>query len=350
MKYYTIFLIILSTRSVDLFVAPAKTVYIIPFPGFEKNNLLFDATQRDDCLAPFVALKDALIKRGYCVQLTRLEQPLKNPEIILIFDIPENDILQKLKTYKTIPQILMLWEPPTVSARNYDRSLHTQFPIILTMLDDFIDNKKYYKFYYPQPSLEPQTQKIYFEEKKFCTLIACNKQSRGRHELYSQRRDIIAFFESNAPRDFDLYGIGWGALGLKTYSGPIERKKTILQQYKFCICYENTQKLNGYITEKIFDCFVAGCLPVYWGANNISRYIPSDCFIDRRIFRSNEDLYQWLKNMPQEAYEGYRDRIDRFLCSSQAHYFSISYFISTILHHVDKNYDKKEPFMQENIG
>ena len=41
----------------------------------------------------------------------------------------------------------------------------------------------------------------------------------------------------------------------------------------------------GYITEKIFDSFAAWCVPVYWGASNVTDYIPEGCFIDRRKFR-----------------------------------------------------------------
>ena len=40
------------------------------------------------------------------------------------------------------------------------------------------------------------------------------------------------------------------------------------------------RNVNGYVTEKIFDAFKAGCVPVYWGAENITKYVPAECFID----------------------------------------------------------------------
>ena len=67
-----------------------------------------------------------------------------------------------------------------------------------------------------------------------------------------------------------------------SWKGPIDNKKKVLEQYRFAICYENVQDSPGYITEKIFDCFFAGCIPLYRGASNISDYIPSSCYIDRR--------------------------------------------------------------------
>ena len=35
----------------------------------------------------------------------------------------------------------------------------------------------------------------------------------------------------------------------------IIEKIAVLKKYKFCICFENTTHLNGYITEKIQNCF-----------------------------------------------------------------------------------------------
>ena len=63
--------------------------------------------------------------------------------------------------------------------------------------------------------------------------------------------------------------------------------------------YENIKGLNGYITEKIFDAFVAGNVPIYWGASDINEYIPDNCFIDRRNFINHEQMYKFLINMKE---------------------------------------------------
>ena len=130
--------------------------------------------------------------------------------------------------------------------------------------------------------------------------------------------------------DFDLYGRGWPT-ELKSYRGPIARKSDVLKQYKFSICYENIKNIPGYITEKMFDCFRAGCVPVYWGASNVNDYIPKNCFIDRTQFASNEELYQYLKNMNAQEYEEYICAIKSFLQSPQAQRFSIDNFIFTVV-------------------
>jgi hypothetical protein len=48
--------------------------------------------------------------------------------------------------------------------------------------------------------------------------------------------------------------------------------------------------MQGYVTEKIFDCFYAGCIPIYLGAKNISKLIPTDSFIDYRKYSSAQEL------------------------------------------------------------
>ena len=58
-------------------------------------------------------------------------------------------------------------------------------------------------------------------------------------------------------------------------------------------------------TPEIFDAFIAGCVPVYWGAKNITDYVSSDCFIDRREFKNNQELYRYMKNMNDDEYLKY---------------------------------------------
>jgi len=63
--------------------------------------------------------------------------------------------------------------------------------------------------------------------------------------------------------------------------------------YTFAICFEN-MVLEGWITEKMFDCFYAGCVPVYWGAPDITEFVPIDAFIDMRAFSGFDELRRFL--------------------------------------------------------
>ena len=159
--------------------------------------------------------------------------------------------------------------------------------------------------------------------------------------------------------DFDLYGIGWDeykftgpriirvlnkikpltkllAPKFPSYQGVVNEKKLTLEKYKFCICYENARDIPGYITEKIFDCFIAGCVPIYWGANNIDKYIPRNCFIDKRKFDDYEALHQFINNMKDCDYSHYLENIEDFLNSKSINQFSVKYFANTIVYNIQK--------------
>jgi hypothetical protein len=127
-------------------------------------------------------------------------------------------------------------------------------------------------------------------------------RDRYRHRL----RAIDAF--ADRP-DFDLYGEGWDrrhpavrprqhARALKAYRGSVDDKLATLAAYKFTLAIENTH-FAGYISEKLFDCFVAGTIPIYDGAPDISRYVPPECFIDARQFSDFRELERYLRAMPE---------------------------------------------------
>ena len=52
----------------------------------------------------------------------------------------------------------------------------------------------------------------------------------------------------------------------------------VFNQYKFVITFENS-KTPGYMTEKIFNAFLAGSIPIYDGPPNIDDYINQSCYI-----------------------------------------------------------------------
>lgn len=252
-------------------------------------------------------------------------------DVFLFFNL-NADVSHQLKL-EELPKnkmVLIMWEPPTVLPKMYQKKYHQLFRKIYTWDDDLVDNQLYFKLYYPE--LRPMISNLVpFEQKKLCTLVATNLKSRYPHELYSERKRAIAFFEQHHPEDFEFYGRGWASEQFKTYKGPISDKIDTIKNYRFSICYENTCEHKGYITEKIFDCFHAGNVPVYWGAVNVEDYIPKDCFIDARQFKDLESLYHYLNTIDASTYQRYLDNINKFLSSEPAQKFSRMNFQKMIL-------------------
>jgi alpha(1,3/1,4) fucosyltransferase len=253
---------------------------------------------------------------------------LRNFDYLIVFEVMPHQ-LNYLKEYPKEKLILFLWEPPSVMPRNYERANHQLFSKVYTWNDKLVDNKKYFKFHYPV--LHPmKSDLVDFESKKLCTLIAGNLNSNHPNELYTERRKLIEFFEKNHSSEIDLYGKWWPET-YKTYKGAIDNKISCLKYYKFGIAYENIKDIPGYITEKIFNCFQAGCVPVYLGASNIALYIPKSCYIDRRDFDNDTALYEYMQGMTRAQYEQYIENIQKFLTSDQAQKFSSDHFVKTVM-------------------
>jgi len=218
----------------------------------------------------------------------------------------------------TLPKeklVLFVWEPSILTSDLYDA-----YAQVYTWDDTLVDNVKFFRFNYPY--LMPYRENpLPFAERKLCTMVVGN--------WTSQRLNVLKFFETNHPQELECYGRFPPELGnvsmlkghiLGLHSG--EEKISTLQNYRFCICFENTIGLQGYITEKIFSCFAAGCIPIYWGPENIEHYIPKSCFIDYRDFSTNAELYEFISTIPQEIYQRFIEEIKQYLLSEQAQQFS----------------------------
>ncbi|MBI3237168.1 MAG: hypothetical protein HYZ48_05675 [Chlamydiales bacterium] len=221
--------------------------------------------------------------------------------------------------------VLFMFEPPVVLWRMYQPKVLADFGKVYTWDDDLVDDQKFFKFYYPV--LRPMLPDLpSFEEKKLCTLVSSNLKSRHPLELYSERRRVIEYFEKLNTTDFEFYGHKWPEGVYANYRGMAADKLQTIKGYRFSICYENMRDVKGYVTEKIFDCFAAGSVPVYWGASNVTETIPEGCFIDRRKFSSLDELYAFLKAMTKEEYEGYLQRIEAYLISDKAKLYSREHY------------------------
>ncbi|MBI3508059.1 MAG: hypothetical protein HY069_00235, partial [Chlamydiia bacterium] len=305
-----------------------KTVYFVHIGGVDSSKYFYDATfYRDEVAKPWVMLREALEKAGYQIGFTYDCTQLKDVAAIVSINDGSPELLQHLRRYAH-KSLLLVMEPPIVLSQLHDRKLKYYFAKILTLFDAPIDQVKYFKLHFPQPRLEMLPERVEFSNKKFAAMINANKDFEGAGSLYAERKNVIACF-SEVPEGFDLYGPGWE--GLSAWRGTVVSKWVTLKDYKFCFCYENLTDQTGYITEKIFDAFVAGCVPIYLGADNVTDYIPKNCFIDRRDFPSLAELYHFLQQMDAAAYDLYVARIQEFLHSEKAQVFSSEHFVQTLL-------------------
>lgn len=331
-----------------------KNLYLVCVSNFYYNNKIFDihsSQNRDHSYEPYFMLKEKLVSAGIDLNTYDYFKPSDDNEYALLFlDIPEQ-FEAIAERHPAAKKYLVLLEPESWR-RNWDANTHKRFDRIFTWNDDYCRDDRYtlirFPYFFPSEKSSFDTVKT-----GFCTMIAGNKRSNHPRELYSKRIEAIRWFEHNHPDEFDLYGMGWDehvftgprlirilnrvrlarrlcAEHYPSYRGMVPNKKEVLSKYRFAICYENMRDLPGWITEKIFDSFLAGCVPVYWGAGNVSDHIPSGCFIDKRKFSTYEQLYDYMKGMTVDDYQQYMDNISEFLNSPRIRQFSAESFADTI--------------------
>lgn len=91
-------------------------------------------------------------------------------------------------------------------------------------------------------------------------------------------------------KDIEKRAIGW--------SKRRDAKVEYLSHYVFNLCPENSNT-NGYCTEKIMDCVIAGCIPIYWGDDEHGKIFNQDRIIkvDNSKPNSLDDAIMTIKSM-----------------------------------------------------
>jgi len=251
-----------------------------------------------------------------------------------------------------------LYEDPIVRPINGNIVELARYRKIFTSNEDLIDGEHVLQLDYPN-DLTPRQVPTFKERDLFCVLIASNKALLHPHprNLHHRRVEAIRFFERNAPERFALYGHGWdippvapGVAGrlmkrlnewkrrwkpgpppFPSYRGRIDRKPEILDRARFSICYENSRGSPGYLSEKIFDCFTSGCVPVYIGTSHAEPPIPADCYIDGDAFATPHDMLAFLESVDAERFARYQAAIRSFLGSPTAQRFTNAYWCDTLV-------------------
>ncbi len=279
---------------------------------------------------------------------------------------------KKIKRAKKLT-VLIAMESIAVEKKLSSKEYLNQFDLAFTCNDMFVNNESIFKINF---SFNKETINLEFPVKeKFLGCFCANKLSNHPLELYTERIKAIEYF-TNSESDFELYGSGWdnayhfpkkynffrllnkskplrGVSKIlkfifqlspilknlyfkryKSYMGYVNNKFSELKKFKFSICYENLLNREGYITEKIFDCLRYGVIPIYLGAQNISRYIPSDIYIDKSLYESYSDLEDFLVNLSNKEYKGYLKRIRDFLQGEKVNRFTDEYNANMIFNKI----------------
>jgi len=241
------------------------------------------------------------------------------------FDLQLKNILKILRNNLLVRLLYLPTEPPLITSV-HESTILSKLPVdlVLTWNEDSVRLGSHVeKIEIGQPIIEPNSiPSVPFQSKKFCCAIFSRKMRSGTGELYSVRRELIRFFALQNV-DFDLFGVGWDEdpdpVIRQVYCGPVDSKIETMKNYRFSLCLENSKIYPGYITEKIFDSFAAGSVPVYLGAPDITDRIPRTTMIDLREYSHYPDLLERMMRMSPVEYE-------EMLCAARSFIESKAYY------------------------
>ena len=319
---------------------------LFTYGNYNTNDLFDSHPSKINFHAQWIALKEQLYKLG--IDLVSKEfLNLKSPDLEIHLNAWKKD-------NSKWPVFCILTETNYIHPDNSNIDLLKDYKHIFSWNSDLVTMGLATKIQLAHP-MGKGIIDGYEKRDQLVVLFGSNRSIRGWHpknNLYSERVKTIRWFERYAPDVFALYGKKWNMSGrlptrfgaiihsiekrlpfrycsFPSWKGVILNKQDILKSSRFSIVYENIKGLKGYITEKIFDAFVAGNVPIYWGAEDIDNYIPKDCFIDRRNFINHQKLYDFLKNMPEKQYITYQENIKNFL-ENQSEEFTCKKFAEII--------------------
>ncbi len=143
-------------------------------------------------------------------------------------------------------------------------------------------------------------------------------------DLYNLRMRLARLFGSL--QEFYLFGSGWeeeisreslfSKWQFVNRPYPCQDKLRTMADFRFSLVLENCV-YPGYVTEKIFDAFRAGTVPVYYGAPDIASFVPKECFIDYREYKNPDRLWYRISTMSEGEWMLFKTNIDTFLISEK---------------------------------
>jgi len=347
-------------------------VWLDPLTYHLGNDKLFDASNTPNSgeriLEPYVRVRERLAELGV---------PIHTGDMLLDGAAPAGrtnlyatmGLTSRYRRVASRPDTIMsaflVNECPVAAPRLFDE-LHRASRVFRRMysfagdeaMRPFIGAPMHFEpFRYPYPFDAVKDEAWGRRDRRFLTIINGNKVPRiDTDELYSERLRAIAYFEARG--EIDLYGVGWDgppfrigetwvprrlrrlgylaerrwdrlrpdrdpllAAARRAWRGPVASKSEALSGYTFALCFEN-QAMQGWVTEKIFDCLVAGTVPVYLGAPDVEEWVDPACYIDMRRFAGYDELREYLVAVGPGELDAMRDAGREYLGSEMSRPFS----------------------------
>ena len=257
-----------------------------------------------------------------------------DPRQVLLVAYDWTPDAERLVAQGARPAALVSFEPPVIAWWLYYHleRVSARFPhtfLFEGARDRVAPTTRFHPLHFPQPCPPPRPTGRPWSKRRFLAMINSNK-------ALPRWRDLARWLDR--PREVslkrELAGLRYRPIARDRYRRPPARRSrrsprsttstcsakagttrhpavdpslhaaaqrvyrgTVARQTRRCwraiasrLVFENT-RFPGYISEKLFDCFFARCIPIYSGAPDVAQYVPPAAFIDARQFASFAELW-----------------------------------------------------------
>jgi len=299
-------------------LTPSATASYFALPVLRRRSYAFDQWQQTmlDKLAERFDLRD-----GY-------------EAIVHGYDTipPQSFVLVNFCFYETIPTAFLKARPDLfrIAYTNEGPNIRHQaqwditflkehFDRILTYWSPLLMDSKFASFcpyiqgINPDVNVDRRLLNDQSQTKKEICIVLENRSLRGHYSINDVTLTCLDMFREvyvNAftKRKFPIqcFGKGWEKYGGKHV--PNDFPSVIMRNHMFTFIIENTTA-DGYVSEKIYDAWAAGSIPVYYGNINPSYAIPPNIYIDAKQYKSPNALIDYLESLSDEDITAYRKAI-----------------------------------------
>ncbi|PUD37955.1 fucosyltransferase [Helicobacter pylori] len=114
----------------------------------------------------------------------------------------------------------------------------------------------------------------------FASFVASNPNAPKRNAFYEALNSIEPVTGGGSVRN--------------TLGYNVKNKSEFLSQYKFNLCFENSQGY-GYVTEKIIDAYFSHTIPIYWGSPSVAQDFNPKSFVNVHDFKDFDEAIDYVR-------------------------------------------------------
>ncbi|MFP6236326.1 glycosyltransferase family 10 domain-containing protein [Helicobacter pylori] len=114
----------------------------------------------------------------------------------------------------------------------------------------------------------------------FASFVASNPNAPMRNAFYDALNSIEP--------------VAGGGSVKNTLGYKVKNKSEFLSQYKFNLCFENSQGY-GYVTEKILDAYFSHTIPIYWGSPSVAKDFNPKSFVNVHDFKNFDEAIDYVR-------------------------------------------------------